>query len=119
VVGQRLMPKVGGGRVAAFEIMGMNLRVKDLILNGETEEKTFYDVIDAGVAQQMQTFDTDLLRLYEKGIITEDVAFSYASRRNSIVRGMDRLKAQRGEDTSGIKGLKMEETEESRRNRRY
>jgi len=119
VVSQRLMPKIGGGRVAAFEIMGMNLRVKDLILNGETEEKTFYDVIDAGVAQQMQTFDTDLLRLYEKGIITEDVAFSYASRRNSIVRGMDRLKAERGEDTSGIKGLKMEETEESRRFRRY
>ena len=33
---QRLLPKEGGGRVAAFEIMGTNLRVKDTILHGET-----------------------------------------------------------------------------------
>jgi twitching motility protein PilT len=41
IVCQRLLPKVGGGRVAAFEIMGMNLRVQDVILNGESEAKTF------------------------------------------------------------------------------
>ena len=111
------MPRIGGGRVAALEIMGMNLRVKDLILNGETEEKTFYDVVEAGVAQHMQTFDMHLLKLYESGVITEDVAFSYASRRNSIVRGMDRLKAERGEETSGIRGLKMEQTEDPRSRR--
>jgi len=29
IVCQRLLPKVGGGRAAAFEIMGSNLRVKD------------------------------------------------------------------------------------------
>ena len=104
------MPKIGGGRVAAIEIMGMNLRVKDLILNGETEEKTFYDVVEAGVAQKMQTFDMDLLKLFENGVITEDVTYSYASRRNAIVRGMDRLKAERGEETSGIKGLSMEQS---------
>jgi twitching motility protein PilT len=115
VVCQRLMPKVGGGRVAAIEIMGMNLRVKDLILNGETEEKTFYDVVDAGVAQKMQTFDMDLLKLFEDGVITEDVAYSYASRRNAIVRGMDRLKAERGEETSGIRGLSMEQPEDKYR----
>ncbi|MFZ5565114.1 MAG: type IV pilus twitching motility protein PilT, partial [Thermodesulfobacteriota bacterium] len=33
VVCQRLLPKVGGGRVAAFEILGTNLRVKDTILH--------------------------------------------------------------------------------------
>ncbi|MDZ7640408.1 MAG: PilT/PilU family type 4a pilus ATPase, partial [Desulfurivibrio sp.] len=42
IVCQRLLPKVGGGRVAALEIMGMNLRVRDLIINGEQEDKTFY-----------------------------------------------------------------------------
>ncbi len=115
IVCQRLMPKIGGGRVAAIEIMGMNLRVKDLILNGETEEKTFYDVVEAGAAQKMQTFDMDLLRLFEAGIITEDVAYSYASRRNAIVRGMDRLKAERGEETSGIRGLSMEKTDDKYR----
>jgi len=33
---QRLLPKQGGGRIAAFEIMGSNLRVKETILNGES-----------------------------------------------------------------------------------
>ena len=37
---QRLLPKIGGGRVAAFEIMCTNLRVKDTILHGEAEGKT-------------------------------------------------------------------------------
>ena len=35
IVCQRLLPKVGGGRVASFEILGSNLRVQDAILNGE------------------------------------------------------------------------------------
>ena len=48
IVCQRLLPKVGGGRVAAFEIMGTNLRVKDTILHGESEGKTFYEIIQAG-----------------------------------------------------------------------
>ncbi len=111
VVCQRLLPKVGGGRVAAIEIMGMTLRVKDLILHGETEDKTFYDVIENGVAQSMQTFDQHILQLFEAGLITEETAYSYASRRSSIVRGMDRIKAARGEQTSDITGLAMEPDE--------
>jgi twitching motility protein PilT len=50
IVCQRLLPKIGGGRVAAFEIMGTNLRIKDTILNGESEGKTFYEIIEAGHA---------------------------------------------------------------------
>ena len=33
---------------AAFEIMGSNLRVKDTILHGESEGKTFYEIIEQG-----------------------------------------------------------------------
>jgi twitching motility protein PilT len=33
---------VDGGRVAAIEVMGMSLRIQDIILNGESEGKTFY-----------------------------------------------------------------------------
>ena len=45
IVCQRLLPKVGGGRVAAFEAMSTSLRVKDVILNGESEGKTLYEII--------------------------------------------------------------------------
>jgi twitching motility protein PilT len=107
VVCQRLLPKEGGDRVAAFEIMANNLRVKDLIINGETEDRTFYDVIEDGSALGMQTFDQHILELYEHGLISEDTALVYASRKSAIGRGLDRVKAARGEATSGITGLAM------------
>jgi len=71
VVCQRLLPKVGGGRVAAFEIMGTNLRVKDSVLHGETEGKTFYEIIQDGKAFGMTTFDDYIVGLYEKGLVTQ------------------------------------------------
>ncbi|KPK26941.1 MAG: twitching motility protein [Desulfobacterales bacterium SG8_35_2] len=107
IISQRLMPKEGGDRVAAFEIMANNLRVRDLILNGETEDRTFYDVIEDGSALGMQTFDQHILELYENGLISEETAKIYASRKSAINRGLDKIKAARGEATSGITGLAM------------
>jgi len=107
VVCQRLLPKEGGDRVAAFEIMANNLRVRDLIINGETEDRTFYDIIEDGSALGMQTFDQHILELYEHGLISEETAKVYASRKSAIGRGLDKIKAARGESTSGITGLGM------------
>jgi twitching motility protein PilT len=107
VVCQRLLPKEGGDRVAAFEIMSNNLRVRDLIINGETEERTFYDVIEDGSALGMQTFDQHILELFEQGLISEETAKIYSSRKSAIGRGLDRIKAARGESTTGITGLAM------------
>jgi len=112
VVGQRLLPRVGGGRVAAMEILRTSLRVKDLILNGETEEKTFYNIIKEGATRDMRTFDQHILELFSHGLITEETALTYCSQRNEVTRGLDRLKAERGEATSTLKGLQMEEEEE-------
>ena len=107
VVCQRLLPKEGGDRVAAFEIMANNLRVRDLILNGETEDRTFYDIIEDGSALGMQTFDQHILELYEHGLVSEETAKIYASRKSAIGRGLDKIKAARGESTTGITGLGM------------
>ena len=105
IVCQRLLPKVGGGRVAAFEIMGTNLRVKDVILNGESEGKTFYEIIEQGRAFGMMTFDQCIAELYEKGLITEETAMAYASRKSVMGRAIDAIKAKRGEKTTTIEGL--------------
>lgn len=112
VVSQRLLPRIGGGRVAALEILCTSLRIKDLILNGETEEKTFYNVIRAGSTKDMRTFDQHLLELFETGLITEESAILYASHRSEIKRGMDTIKAARGERTSTLDNLRMEQEEE-------
>ncbi len=108
VVCQRLLPKVGGGRVAAFEIMHTNLRVKDMILHGESEGKTYYDVIHDGLAFGMMTFDDSIIELYEKGLITEETAMAYASRKGIVGRRIDSIKSSRGEATTDIKDLKVD-----------
>jgi len=108
IVCQRLLPKVGGGRIAAFEIMCTNLRVKDLILHGESEEKTYYDIIHDGKAFGMTTFDDYIIGLYEKGLITEETAMANASRKGVLGRGIDSIKSSRGEATTDIKGLKVD-----------
>ncbi|NVM23903.1 MAG: PilT/PilU family type 4a pilus ATPase [Desulfobacterales bacterium] len=102
IVSQRLLPKVGSGRAAAFEIMGANLRVKDVILHGESEGKTFYELIEAGEPFGMVTFDKYIIGLYEKGIVTEETALAYASRKAMVKRGIDRIKSERGEKTTDI-----------------
>jgi len=114
VVCQRLLPKEGGDRVAAFEIMANNLRVRDLIINGETEDRTYYDVIEDGSALGMQTFDQHILELYEQGLVSEETAKIYGSRKSAIGRGLDRIKAARGESTTGITGLAMKKKDNLR-----
>jgi twitching motility protein PilT len=108
VVSQRLMPRIGGGRVAAFEILRNNLRIKELILKGESEDKTFYNVIFDGDAYGMITFDQYLLNLFEQEIITEEIAMLNASDRSRLKQMIDKVKAKRGEKVTDIEGLELD-----------
>ncbi|MBL7213095.1 MAG: PilT/PilU family type 4a pilus ATPase [Desulfobacteraceae bacterium] len=109
IVCQRLLPKVGGGRVAAFEIMGSNLRVKDSILNGESEGKTFYEIIEGSQAFGMMTFDQCIVDLYKKDLIEEETAMGYASRKPIVGRAVDSIKSERGEKTTTIEDLAIDD----------
>ncbi|MGE4552552.1 MAG: type IV pilus twitching motility protein PilT [Desulfovibrionaceae bacterium] len=108
---QRLLPRAGGGRVAAFEVLRNTLRVRELILNGESEEKTFYGVLEQGGAQGMFTFDQCLLKLYLDGAIAEDTALLAASDRSKLTMLIDQEKTRRGESSSDlvIEGLEMDD----------
>ncbi len=108
IVCQRLMPKVGGGRIAAFEAMGTSLRVRDIILHGESEGKTFHDIIQQGKAFGMITFDNCIVELYEKGLIAEETARAYASNKSNVGRGIDAIKNARGERTTDLKKLEVD-----------
>ena len=56
IISQRLAPRVGGGRYALIEIMGANLRTKDTIIHGESEGKSFYEIIEANHTFGWRTF---------------------------------------------------------------
>jgi len=108
VVSQRLLPRVGGGRVAALDIMGNNLRVKDTIEHGESEGKTFYEIIEAAGSFGWKTFDMAIMELYEQGQITEDTAVLYCTNKGVVTRGIDKIKKSRGESTTTLSGLSLD-----------
>lgn len=108
IVCQRLLPKVGGGRVAAFEVMGSNLRVKDTILHGESETKTFQEIIEAGRAFGMVTFDDYIVELFARGLISEETGKAYATNKGVVGRGIDGIKSSKGEATTDIGKLEVD-----------
>jgi twitching motility protein PilT len=108
VVGQRLVPRVGGGRLAVHDILGNTIRSNELILNGEQEGKTFYEIQEVGEPFGMMTFDQALVRAYESGMITEETAVSYATRKAIVQRGIDKVKQSRGQKTTDVDGLKLD-----------
>lgn len=98
VVCQRLLPAIGGGRVAAFEILSTDHRVKDTIVRGESEGRTFYDAIESGTALGMQTFEQSLIHLFSEGKINEATALAYASRQNVVKTAIDAMEKEKVEE---------------------
>ncbi len=76
VVSQRLVPKVDGGRIPAVEIMMKTHAVENLI----RENKTYQigTTIETGAEQGMVSMDSSLATLVKKGIVSVDVAMSFA-----------------------------------------
>ncbi len=109
VVSQRLLARVGGGRIAAFEVLRKNLRITDCIVSGEREDKTFYNVISTSETYGMVTFDQYIFGLFEKGFITEETAMLGASDKSRLGQMIDKLKASRGEKVTDIDGLVIDE----------
>src|ERR1044071_9387083 len=113
IISQRLAPKIGGGRVALLEIMGANLRTKDSITMGESEGKSFYEIIEASATFGWRNFDMACLDAYEQGLITEDTAQRYCTKKGPVTRGIDNIKKRRGEIASTMSNLQMKKDGET------
>ena len=114
VVSQRLVPRTGGGRFALLEIMGANLRTQEAIRLGESEGKTFYEIIEASHTFGWRHFDNACLEAYENGQITEETALLHCTKRSVVSRGIDNLKKSRGELSDTANTLRMKATAASR-----
>jgi twitching motility protein PilU len=105
IVSQRLLPTIGGGRVAAVEILLGSPRVQDLINKAEVGE--IKEAMEKGSTIGMQTFDMHLFELYTDGRISLDTALKNADSANNL-----RLKIKlaeeggAGEEEAGAFGSK-------------
>ena len=70
------MPKKDGGQVAVFEVMTVNPAVQNLIRDGRTHQ--IDNAIFGGNGQGMLSMDAELQRLGRAGVITREVALTYA-----------------------------------------
>jgi twitching motility protein PilT len=88
VVSQRLLPRVGGGRIAAVEVMVANARIADLIRDNRPEGIT--DAIAEGDFFQMQTFQQALIDLACGGVVEVEVAANAAGNRHDFLVAYER-----------------------------
>lgn len=77
VITQQLLPKIGGGRVLAAEVMVATPAIRALIR--DQKEHQIYSMIQSGQKYGMQTMNQALYTLYAKRLITLETAFDYSS----------------------------------------
>jgi len=92
-VSQRLINTVDGQRCAAFEVLLNSPRIAELIKEGNITEMK--EIMQKSESMGMQTFDTDIYRLYKSGKITREDALKNADSENNM-----RLKIDLGDDGS-------------------
>ena len=77
VISQRLIPKIGGGRVLAYELFIPNTAIRNLIRENKLQQ--VYSLMQSGQAETgMQTMNQALVSLYKKGLITLEDAYRYS-----------------------------------------
>ncbi|HEC18811.1 MAG TPA: PilT/PilU family type 4a pilus ATPase [Gammaproteobacteria bacterium] len=82
VISQVLVPKKGGGRTVAVEMLVATSRVRDLIRRGDFTELA--DVMEKDTNTGMCTMDQSLYLLYAEGKISEETALAYAESRSNM-----------------------------------
>ena len=90
VIAQRLVPKIGGGMVAAFEILVANNPVRNLIREGKTNQ--LLNVITTNQQEGMCTLESSLVDLIQADVVTYDDAMAISAHPKEL----DRLLSHRG-----------------------
>lgn len=91
IISQRLLPKAGGGRIAAIEILAANSRTREYIEKGEKEGRSITDAMNDGELEGMQTFDTVLEKFIRDGSVKKEIALGYATNANNLMLAVSDL----------------------------
>ena len=84
IIAQQLIPKVGGGRVVATEVLVATPAVRNVIRTQKTEQ--IATLLQTNAEAGMQSMDKSLLDLYERGLITYDEAITRAVDPRSFIK---------------------------------
>jgi twitching motility protein PilT len=109
VISQRLLPKIGGGRIAVLEILKSTMRTRDYVLKGETEGRSLTDAMHDGSVDGMQTFDDELEKLWLARTITKEIALAYSTNPTNLALRLtdDNMPEGQGTEADGESMLSM------------
>src|SRR3954471_6754219 len=110
VISQRLLPRAGGGRVPAVEVMVTNARIADLLREGKAEEVE--DAIADGEFMQMQTFRQALIALVLEGKVDREVAAGAATNRHDFIVALEQEEKRIAYEARKAEDGEPEETDE-------
>jgi twitching motility protein PilT len=88
IIAQRLLPKIGGGRVAAFEVLVANHPVRNLVREGKSNQ--LLNIMSTHMAEGMQTLETNLATLINSGTITYDDALEVSVHPKELDRALNK-----------------------------
>jgi twitching motility protein PilT len=93
IVTQQLLPKRGGGRALASEVLVVTNAVRALVREGKTHQ--IYSSMQAGGSHGMQTMNQSLLQLYMAGLVTREEIFSSSEDNVELERMVNQATAGR------------------------
>src|SRR5215207_6303481 len=110
VISQRLLPRLGGGRVAAVEVMVMNARISDLIREERSEE--IPDAVAEGAFFEMQTFQQALIEHVLAGTVEREVAANASTNHHDFLVALDHAVKRQNADVAQEKAQEAAEAED-------
>ena len=93
VIAQRLVPKIGGGMVAAFEVLIATNPVRNLIREGRTNQ--LQNVMFTNTKEGMQTLENSLAALIVENVVTYEDAMSITAHPKELIRTLEQLDKSR------------------------
>ena len=97
ILSQRLIPRADfRGRIAAVEILKSTPRTREYIEDGEAEGKSLLDAMHDGRLEGMQDFDSVIIDLIERNVITVEDGIGFATNQNNLLLSLKGLTS--GED---------------------
>lgn len=82
VIYQQLIPAIGGGRVAAFEVLIANTAIRSMIKEGRTDQ--IRSVLQTSLREGSQTLERSLNQLLRAGLISDRDARSHSVHHSEI-----------------------------------
>jgi twitching motility protein PilT len=93
VIAQRLVPKIGGGMVAAFEVLIATNPVRNLIREGRSNQ--LQNVMFTNTKEGMQTLENSLAEFIVTNVVSYEDAMSVTAHPKELIRTLEQLDKSR------------------------